>query len=129
MRAGLAEGAGVVALGFEADDPTGYGRLVERDGALVAIREQKDASAAERAIRAATPARCRHRGRALTLEAVRDDNAAVNSTSPISSRSLRAGYRARGALVADDEEVMGVNDRVQLAVAEAAMQDGCAAGR
>ena len=48
----LAEGAGLVALGFAAADPTGYGRLIERDGGrLVAIREDKDASAAERAAR------------------------------------------------------------------------------
>ena len=49
MRSELARGARVVALGFEAADPTGYGRLIERDGRLVAIREHKDASAEERA--------------------------------------------------------------------------------
>jgi bifunctional UDP-N-acetylglucosamine pyrophosphorylase/glucosamine-1-phosphate N-acetyltransferase len=38
-------GADVVVLGFRAADPTGYGRLIERDGELVAIREHKDASA------------------------------------------------------------------------------------
>src|SRR3984957_9708022 len=46
----LAEGAIVAALGFAARDPTGYGRLIEKDGALVAIREHKDASQTERAI-------------------------------------------------------------------------------
>ena len=51
MRTELASGADVVALGFEAADPTGYGRLVERNGRLIAIREQKDASAEERASR------------------------------------------------------------------------------
>ena len=50
MRAELAAGADVVALGFEAANPTGYGRLIERDGRLIAIREQKDASADERAL-------------------------------------------------------------------------------
>src|SRR5271156_2645517 len=50
LRDGLVEGAGLVALGFEAADPAGYGRLVEREGVLVAIREEKDASKAERAI-------------------------------------------------------------------------------
>ena len=34
---------------FRAADPTGYGRLIERDGRLIAIREHKDASAEERA--------------------------------------------------------------------------------
>ena len=33
MRAELASGADVVALGFEAADPAGYGRLIERGGA------------------------------------------------------------------------------------------------
>ena len=42
-------GAAVVALGFDAKDPTGYGRFIETDGHL-AIREHRDASPAERAI-------------------------------------------------------------------------------
>ena len=46
----LAEGAAVVALGFDAKDPTGYGRFIETDGHLKAIREHRDASPAERAI-------------------------------------------------------------------------------
>ena len=37
-------------LGFRAADPTGYGRLLVEGDHLVAIREQADASAAERAI-------------------------------------------------------------------------------
>src|SRR5271165_6764614 len=36
LRAGLGEGAGLVALGFSPADPTGYGRLIERDGRLLA---------------------------------------------------------------------------------------------
>src|SRR5271166_5112117 len=48
MRTGLAKGAGLVALGFAAADPTGYGRLIEREGRLVAIREHKDAAAGEK---------------------------------------------------------------------------------
>ena len=44
LGAELAQGADVVALGFEAADPTGYGRLIERGGRLIAIREHKDAS-------------------------------------------------------------------------------------
>ncbi len=38
-------------LGFEAADPTGYGRLLlDETGALAAIREDSDASSAERAV-------------------------------------------------------------------------------
>src|SRR5262249_30441890 len=49
MREALAAGAAVVVLGFRARDPTGYGRLIVEDGHLVAIREELDASPAERA--------------------------------------------------------------------------------
>ena len=37
-------------LGFRPADPTGYGRLMTKDGELVAIGEEKDATPAERAI-------------------------------------------------------------------------------
>ena len=50
IREALAKGAAVVVLGFRPRDPTGYGRLVVEGGELVAIREEVDASAAERAI-------------------------------------------------------------------------------
>src|SRR5436305_1901669 len=50
MRAALAQGAALVVLGFRPRDPSGYGRLVLDQGELVAIREEADASAHERAI-------------------------------------------------------------------------------
>ncbi|TCN30247.1 bifunctional UDP-N-acetylglucosamine diphosphorylase/glucosamine-1-phosphate N-acetyltransferase GlmU [Sinorhizobium americanum] len=46
----LAEGNDVVVIGFETADPTGYGRLIVKDGELFAIREHKDASEEERRI-------------------------------------------------------------------------------
>lgn len=39
-----------MVIGFQATDPTGYGRLIVKDGALVAIREHRDASDEERRI-------------------------------------------------------------------------------
>src|SRR5262249_17740252 len=50
MRATLAEGAVLAVLGFRPQDPAGYGRLVLEAGELVAIREEIEASADERAI-------------------------------------------------------------------------------
>lgn len=44
MRKRLEAGNAVVALGFEAADPTGYGRLVTNGQRLNAIREHKDAT-------------------------------------------------------------------------------------
>ena len=123
LREGLADAA-VSALGFEAADPTGYGRFLERDGALVAIREHKDASAQEREIR-----RCNAGTVALAgatalslLDEVNDDNAAREFyLTDVVEIAARRGLRAVARL-APETEVMGVNDRVQLAAAEAAMQ-------
>src|SRR6202171_1886882 len=50
LRAPLEKGASLAVLGFRAEDPTGYGRLVVEGGRLVAIREHADASQAEHAI-------------------------------------------------------------------------------
>ncbi|MCC2111702.1 MAG: NTP transferase domain-containing protein, partial [Hyphomicrobiales bacterium] len=50
LREALDAGADVVVLGFEAADPTGYGRLIVNGDRLLAIREHRDASDAERAI-------------------------------------------------------------------------------
>ena len=50
MRAPLKNGAALTVLGFRAVDPTGYGRLLVEGDRLVAIREQADASLAEKAI-------------------------------------------------------------------------------
>jgi bifunctional UDP-N-acetylglucosamine pyrophosphorylase / glucosamine-1-phosphate N-acetyltransferase len=124
LRDGLGPKVAVCALGFEAADPTGYGRFIERDGDLVAIREQKDASPEERAIR-----RCNAGAAALAgahalalLDEVRDDNAACEFyLTDIVEIAGRRGLSAV-ARIASEEEVMGVNDRVQLAAVEAAMQ-------
>lgn len=47
LRRSLELGANIVVLGFRTDEPTGYGRLVENEGELIAIREHKDASPEE----------------------------------------------------------------------------------
>jgi bifunctional UDP-N-acetylglucosamine pyrophosphorylase/glucosamine-1-phosphate N-acetyltransferase len=124
LREGLARGAGLVVLGFEARDPTGYGRLIESEGVLTAIREHKDASADERAISRCNAGPMAFAGaQALAmLETIGADNAQgehylTDLVEIARSRGLRAEAR-----LASEEEVMGVNDRVQLARAEAAMQ-------
>ena len=125
MRAELASGADVAALGFEAADPTGYGRLIERDRRLVAIREEKDATPEERASRLCNAGPIAFSGaEALNLlAAVTPHNAQKEYylTDIVEIANAR-GLAAR-ALLAREREVMGVNDRAQLAAAEAAMQD------
>ncbi|MGD0641711.1 MAG: bifunctional UDP-N-acetylglucosamine diphosphorylase/glucosamine-1-phosphate N-acetyltransferase GlmU [Roseiarcus sp.] len=124
LRDGLAAGAGLVVLGFAAADPTGYGRLIESEGRLVAIREHKDASPQERAISRCNAGPMAFAGaEALAmLETIGCDNAQhefylTDLVEIARARDVRAEAR-----IASEEEVMGVNDRVQLATAEAAMQ-------
>ena len=124
LRAALREGASVAVLGFEARDPTGYGRLLREGEALVAIREHKDASAAERAVtlcNAGVMAIAGAQALAL-LERVGNDNAQKEFyLTDVVALARAAGGKAV-VVLAPEDEVMGVNDRVQLASAEAAMQ-------
>jgi bifunctional UDP-N-acetylglucosamine pyrophosphorylase/glucosamine-1-phosphate N-acetyltransferase len=124
MRAPLAEGAAVAVLGFRAADPTGYGRLLVEGGALLAIREDKDATAAERAVdlcNAGVMALAGGEALAL-LEAVGSDNAKGEFYLTDVVALARARGLAAVALEADEAEVQGVNDRAQLAAVEAALQ-------
>ncbi|HVV92241.1 MAG TPA: bifunctional UDP-N-acetylglucosamine diphosphorylase/glucosamine-1-phosphate N-acetyltransferase GlmU [Hyphomicrobiales bacterium] len=124
LRAALAEGAAVAVLGFRAADPTGYGRLLVEDGGLVAIREEKDASPAERAVvlcNAGVMALAGREALAL-LDQIGDDNAKREFyLTDVVGLANERGLRAT-ALEADEAEVQGVNDRPQLAAVEAALQ-------
>ena len=124
MRGRIAEGAACVVLGFEAQDPTGYGRLVERDGELIAIREHKDASPSERAISLCNGGLMGFEGdKALALlDRISDDNAQGEFYLTDAAEVARAAHLRTVVITAPEGEVMGVNDRVQLATAEAAMQ-------
>jgi bifunctional UDP-N-acetylglucosamine pyrophosphorylase/glucosamine-1-phosphate N-acetyltransferase len=125
LRDGLAQGNAVVALGFEAKDPTGYGRLVRgADGGLVGIREHKDASPAERGLTLCNAGLMALAGRqALAiLEAIDDDNAQREYYLPDAVAVARKSGLHAGTILTSEEEVMGINDRVQLAAAEAVMQ-------
>jgi bifunctional UDP-N-acetylglucosamine pyrophosphorylase/glucosamine-1-phosphate N-acetyltransferase len=125
MRTELASGVEVVALGFEAADPAGYGRFIERNGRLIAIREHKDASAEERASRLCNAGPIAFSGaQALgLLDAVKPTNTQNEYyLTDIVELANGRGLTAK-ALLAKENEVMGVNDRVQLAAAEATLQD------
>ncbi len=119
------DGAAVAVLGFEAADPTGYGRLVRDDaGRLVAIREERDASATERTITLCNGGLMALAGEhALSLLDSIDDK---NAKGEFYLTDVVAGAVSRGLgvtfVVADEAEVLGINDRRQLAAAEAALQ-------
>lgn len=124
LRTALAGGAAVAVMGFRTDAPDGYGRLVEEDGELVAIREHKDASEAERKITFCNGGIMGLSGKeALSLlEAIGNDNA----KGEYYLTDCVAIARERGLKVvateADEEELIGINDRRELARVEALWQ-------
>ncbi|CAH1674024.1 bifunctional UDP-N-acetylglucosamine diphosphorylase/glucosamine-1-phosphate N-acetyltransferase GlmU [Chelatococcus asaccharovorans] len=124
LREALADGAAVAVLGFEAADPTGYGRLVRDGDALLAIREHKDASASERAITLCNGGVMALAGSTAIalLEAVGNSNAKGEYyLTDVVEIAHRRGLATR-ALTVSEDEIQGVNDRAQLAQAEASFQ-------
>jgi bifunctional UDP-N-acetylglucosamine pyrophosphorylase/glucosamine-1-phosphate N-acetyltransferase len=125
LRGALAAGADVAVLGFRPADPAGYGRLVvDTAGELVAIREEKDASAAERAITLCNSGLMALAGNAALaiLEQIRDDNAKREFYLTDAVAVARAMGLATVALETEADEVLGVNTQAQLAEAEAVLQ-------
>ena len=125
LRAPLAQGAAVAVLGFEARDPTGYGRLIMEEGALKAIREEKDASAAERALTFSNAGLMALRGDIAldVLERIGNRNAKGEYYLPDAVEIAAALGEQAVAVAAPEAEVQGVNDRIQLAEAERTMQE------
>ncbi|TMJ30411.1 MAG: bifunctional UDP-N-acetylglucosamine diphosphorylase/glucosamine-1-phosphate N-acetyltransferase GlmU [Alphaproteobacteria bacterium] len=124
LRGAIADGAAVAALGFRAADPAGYGRLVIRSGELVAIREDKDASAEEREIAFCNAGLMALDGKLAlkVLEAVGDRNAKREYYLSDAVEIARKMGLKTVALEAEEDEVRGINTRAQLAEAEAALQ-------
>ncbi|MCM5553271.1 bifunctional UDP-N-acetylglucosamine diphosphorylase/glucosamine-1-phosphate N-acetyltransferase GlmU [Pleomorphomonas sp. NRK KF1] len=121
----LAVGADIALLGFQTESPTGYGRLIIKDGRLVAIVEEKDADAATKAIRFCNSGIMAFRQGLLPelLEAIGNANAKGEYylTDAIAVAAAR-GLRAEAVIGEDESEFVGINDRAQLAAAEAIFQ-------
>ncbi|MER8846552.1 MULTISPECIES: bifunctional UDP-N-acetylglucosamine diphosphorylase/glucosamine-1-phosphate N-acetyltransferase GlmU [Mesorhizobium] len=123
-RLRLAEGAAVVVIGFRPPNPTGYGRLIEKDGKLTAIREEKDCSEEEKKIGFCNAGMMAVAGaHALTLlDAVGNKNAKgeyylTDIVEIASAQSLDVV-----ATEASFESALGINNRAELAQAEAIWQ-------
>ena len=116
---------GLVALAFEAADPTGYGRVVRAaDGALEHIVEHKDASEAERANRLCNSGVLCADAKALfrLLSMVCNDNVKGEYyLTDVVALGRSAGF-ATHVLIGDEGDALGVNSRAELAAAEAAFQ-------
>jgi bifunctional UDP-N-acetylglucosamine pyrophosphorylase/glucosamine-1-phosphate N-acetyltransferase len=123
-----AESAASTVLTAVVDDPTGYGRVL-RDpatGHVSGIVEQKDADADQRAVREINSGVY-----AFDLAALRDalgrlttDNAQGEEyLTDVLGLHVVAGLPVAAVVAADEHEILGVNDRVQLAEARALLRD------
>lgn len=125
LRAALDDGAGVAVLGCEAADPAGYGRLLrDETGALTAIREEREASEAEKRITLCNSGVMAFRSGVLLSLLRRIGNHNAKGEFYVTDAVEIARSDGLGVAVATcpEDEVMGVNDRVQLARAEGLMQ-------
>lgn len=109
-------------LTAEVPDSTGYGRIV-RDaatGAVTEIVEHKDASPSQRAIREINSGVFAFDGRLLTeaLGKLRPDNSQGEEyLTDVLSILREAGHRVGASIARDHREILGINNRVQLAEA------------
>ena len=124
IREALAEGAAVVVLGFRAKDPTGYGRLVLEDGELVAIREETDASRAERAADLCNGGLMAFAGpTALAiLERIGNDNRKGEYYLTDAVTVARAMGCKAAVIETEEDDVRGINTNAQLAETGAVLQ-------
>jgi len=124
-REALADGADVVVIGFNTNNPTGYGRLLVENDELIAIREEKDATDAERQVTWCNSG----------LMAINGQKA-LDLLSRIGNKNAKGEYyltdlveiaRTLGgkavAVDAPESELTGCNNRAELAIIERLWQD------
>ncbi|KKB82944.1 bifunctional N-acetylglucosamine-1-phosphate uridyltransferase/glucosamine-1-phosphate acetyltransferase [Devosia limi DSM 17137] len=121
----LDAGLDVAILGFEPKDPTGYGRFITDGETLLAIREHKDATEDERRIRLCNACILAFRAEVFRdlIDKVQTNNAQGEYYLGDLVELANAAGKKVGYGVAPENDVMGVNDRSQLARAEGLFQD------
>jgi bifunctional UDP-N-acetylglucosamine pyrophosphorylase / glucosamine-1-phosphate N-acetyltransferase len=114
----VSDNAAMTLLSVVLDDPTGYGRIVRDDDEVVAIVEQKDATPDERAIRETNAGVYVFDGKLLptALSRLSTDNVQGEEyLTDVLALLRKDGHRVVAVRTDDPHEVLGVNDRAQLA--------------
>jgi len=124
LRAPLAQGHAVAVLGFRPADPSGYGRLIMEGERLAAIREEKDASAAERTVTLCNAGLMALKGDVALaiLDRIGDQNAKREFYLTDAVAIARQMGLKAVAIETEEDEVRGINSQAQLAEAESALQ-------
>jgi bifunctional UDP-N-acetylglucosamine pyrophosphorylase/glucosamine-1-phosphate N-acetyltransferase len=125
MFAAREAGAAMVMLGFQAKDPTGYGRIIlDANGAFLRNVEHKDANEQERRVTLCNSGALVGDAKVLfeLVAQLKDDNAQKEFYLTDVPGLARAAGMKVAVVEATEAEVMGINSRAQLADAEAAFQ-------
>ena len=115
----------LAVLSVDMDDPTGYGRIVRDGENVVGIVEQKDASEAELSIAEINTGvmLCPAEPLKRWLKNLGNDNAQGEYyLTDVIAIAVRDGTGVKGIRADSWVEVMGINDKKQLAEAERALQ-------
>ena len=112
-------------LTVDMDDPTGYGRIVRKNGEVSSIVEQKDATTDEQAIVEINTGvmLCAATKLKGWLNNVGNENAQGEYyLTDVIAMAVNDGITVHGVKADNMVEVMGINDKKQLAEAERALQ-------
>ncbi len=115
----------VAILSVDMDNPAGYGRIIRDGDKVTGIVEQKDASEAEQAIAEINTGVMVCPGDKLRswLNKLGNDNAQGEYyLTDVVAMAVAEGINVRGIKADNWTEVMGINDKKQLAEAERALQ-------
>ena len=128
-RCAAAAGDGIALVTIDLPDPSGFGRILRRDSRITGIVEDADATAEQRAITEINTGILAAPKAVLgtllgTLD--RNNNQGEYYLTDIVGKAAARGIAVTGIDGRVPEEVMGVNDRVQLAHLERHYQRGLA---
>ena len=126
LTASITDGADIAVLGFEANNPAGYGRLITSNNQrLEKIIEHNDANESERTIKLVNGGVMAARCPLLfdLLDNVKPDNVKgelylTDIIEIATTKNLSVKYQ-----ITDEREVAGVNSRQDLAYVESILQD------
>jgi|TARA_B110000495_G_C23032370_1_gene615254 bifunctional UDP-N-acetylglucosamine pyrophosphorylase/glucosamine-1-phosphate N-acetyltransferase len=116
---------GMAVLIVDMDDPTGYGRIVRNDEGISHIVEHKDASEDELALTEINTGviLCPSESLKNWLASLSNDNSQGEYyLTDIIAMAVADGVKVHGIKADSSVEVMGINDKKQLAEAERALQ-------
>ena len=120
-------GSGAAIITCDLDDPTGYGRIIrDASGDVREIVEHRAANAEQHAVREINVGFYCFDAKAFWkhVHELRPDNPAREYyLTDMIAILLRAGHRVTALKAGDSTEMLGINNRLELAVADRSMRD------